>query len=94
MPLAGHDDIDRVGVLVGLGRAILGSQLYKIAGIMEIRVHQFDMLIVPHRPPNGHGFGGKHTIGEDYSEEAAGLQNAIDVTEDFDGLRKILNRDG
>ena len=91
-PLAGHDDIDRVGVFVGLWGAILGFQLHKITGIMEIRVHQFDMLVVAHRPPNGHGFGGKHAIGENHREETAGFQNAIDVTEDVDGLRKILNR--
>src|SRR5262249_49265608 len=91
-PLTGHDDVDRVGIIISLRGAVLGFQSYEIAGIMEIRVHQPDMLVVAHRPPDGYGFGGKHAIGEDHGEETAGLQNAIDVTENLDRLREGLDR--
>src|ERR671925_2303176 len=60
MALASHDNVHRVGVLVSLRRAVLGFQPHEIAGVMEIRIHQLKMLIIAHRPPNSHGFGGKH----------------------------------
>ena len=76
------------GAGIGISQAALN--VGKIGGI-QIGGDEVEAAAVGGGAPDADSFGGKHSVGEGYDKDAAGLEDAVDFLKDGDGMGEVLD---